>query len=1011
MVPKNSDLLKRLFQGRWRGSIAMMGQTYVPLLLKTRGAPTTTNWLSIRAGNHFVCALIPAVEPTIKVLTHFTFYFSRPESYPFIFMLPSSTLHSSSVYPLLRRLAGCACLTFMACILRAQTKDGALLRYLPPAHVTCTPMGSFVCTVFVYNPTNDTVYFTQQPFTSDYFVQLGQAGSRRGIAPGDTIQLRFRFVNKYGRINGLYQLPMMLQPESGPLLSISLPVQLVQGMEQRVFAEALSDKLWIMPGMQQVMIPVRMRSYMPAGTLVLFELAEPHPSLMMAQSQVMMQLPQLRDTIIQLPMVRLTPKKGMQLSDRQLAIRVVGADGRILTSFSLLPYVLTASRTLISPDAPAAGLQIRTGVGLQSGGGQQEELSLSFQPAQPIGSLAGQLNYIRFGATGQHQLNGTWLQYRTQHQTLQAGNIADFHELNLLGRGMRLSHQMPIQKIQADVWLIDNNLNLLAPFSGPTDHTLSTQLTLGAIKSGELLLNTNWFRRSNSFSSGNLQFVEWHTTSGEKGLLSARIGTSHEHFSRLDTALRGVSALLEGAFSVMKINIRGRFYYASPTYAGNQRGLLNGSLNAAITQSKSYSLNLRYSLFANQVSPVLWRIFPQQPMQMQTLETDAGFRFGQTTLNIKPYYLQQHQQFPLLMGGGELRSRALNTSILMSHRIGNLGLGFNWDGGLQQKMPAGKPVTTSLAWRSSVNLSWRKFTVSGFMQQGGYFLAEQQSALTTGDPFRNITTSAGYGSPLGKHWSVMTTVSSTYNSIFGIWQHNAFQELRWSKDAWQAGATLMYFGGRQGLLQTRVGVQKNFSFQPHKRHLLQVAVKVFEDHNGNGLHDENELLADGNLVRINGMIMITDASGMIRLNGLRPGTHLFEVLSKGISNTLLMAKRVELKSKATLMLGIPPLYEITGTVITREDRFTGKAEATGNIRVTLSGSDGEHIAFTNNKGVFRFQAPAGNYQVFITQLQGRQIPGTSAPITVHPQQGFTGKLELVWTAGERPVQVKKVKIQ
>ncbi|OLY90820.1 hypothetical protein SAMN05444008_12354 [Cnuella takakiae] len=890
-----------------------------------------------------------------------------------------------------------------------QSREGIPLEVLPPELVTCTPAGSFVSRVLLHNLTSDTVRFVQRSFASDYFIQLGDQGRQLQVAPGDTIRVSLRFLNRYGRINGRYQLPVVFVPEGGSPLSLNLPVQLVQGMEPRVFAEVMQDKVWVLPGMQQLSVPVKMRSFLPSGTPVVLEMAEPHPTLQLLQPRVVVRLPQLHDTIVQLALVRLPTKTDMVTADKPLAVRVSTMEGRMLTSFSFLPYILATARTMFTTPGAMEELKVATAMGIRQGGGMQQELSLAYKLAQPLGALSGQLNYTRFGDANLNQLNASWLQYRNKTQAILVGSISDFHELNLQGRGVRLSQAVPGKNLHADVWVMDNNTNLLAPFTGASDQTVSTQLTYGGFKGGDVVVSSNWFQRGNTFSHGSLQFAEWRPRPDKEEFLTVRLGTSVEQYAKLDTTLRGVSALVDGGLKTKWINWRGRYSYASPAYAGNQRGLVSGTVQATVNTLQRYSLNFRYNLFAHKVAAQLWKVFPQLPMQMQTLEMDASWRLGQSTLSFKPYYLKQKQQFPLLLGGGGLSSQAMNLSVLLNQRIGKIGLGLNWDGGLQQKMPPGKPVTTSLAWRAAANLSWNKISLAAFMQQGGYFLAEQQAALSTGNTFRNFTATGGYGTAIGKNWFVQSAASGSYISLFSQWQYSLLQDLRYAKGPWQTAASLMYFGNRSGMFQARIGVQRSIALHPERRHLLQVAVRVFEDQNSDGVHDTGEPYTANQLVRVDGMLMITNSEGAIRLSGLTKGVHRFEVLAKGLSNSLLLTRQFDLQTKATLSLGIPPLYPVAGTVLSSKDRFTGRAETVGNIRITLSGPFGEQVTFTNAKGAFSFIVPAGQHKVYITQLHNTNHPGTSAMVNVDPQQGFTGKLELIWTAGERPVQVKKSK--
>lgn len=897
-------------------------------------------------------------------------------------------------------------------LLAAQALPEGPLRFAQPQLVLCQPDASFFCTVTLFNPTSDTISFFQQPFESAYFLQLQANREKRAIAPGDSLRLQLRFLNRLGKINGDYQLPIVLQPASAPAIQIVFPIRLHNGMEPRVFAELLQEQVLVMPGEMEIKLPVRLRSFLPSGTPLVLELARPHNNLRLQQPLTQLYLPQMRDTVIQVSMVRQKEKSGSfeETLPVMLHLRTVG--GNELARITFLPQMLTSNRPLFFDSNPPSGLRLGVAAAYNNSGGLQTDYAASYQPGSPADPLAWQLNYRQFSDVSIRQMNASWLRYQKKGSEVQLGSISDFHELNLQGRGLRVAHNFGSDKWQVKGWWVDNSMNLLSSYkSGGTEQTQSAEIRYAGIKGGDLLVSSSWFQRKYSFSQGNLQFAEWRPTSQRDNYLAVRVGTSAERFALQDTSLRGFSTQLEGQVLSRHFNWYGQSLYASPGYAGNQRGLISGTLQANLRNTMKYSLGMRWNLFAIKIPANLQRIVGAQDQLNQTIELQSSFRLRKTNFSLRPYYLKQLQQFPLLLAQARLRSGALNTSVLVNRTVGKVHIGGNWDGGLQQSTREDIKSKAALAWRSSLSLSYQKFLLSASFQKGGYYLWQQQAAAAEQVVFKNATFNAAYGGNIGKHLMVQSSAFAAYNSVLRFWQYSTVQQFSYSAGPYTAQATILYTAGSTGFMLVSAGVQRNFLVRPQPKDVVKVRIGVYEDKNGNAEKDDREPWATGQLVQVDGTLMVTNKDGQLHISSIKKGNHLVRVMPREGSAKPLLEQQLSLGSKKEVLLGIPPLFTIKGRVIARADRFTGKTEQVGNIRVVLVGTSGELTTFTRPDGNFLFEAPAGAYQVLIAQLRHRKAEGAQANLVVDAQNGFSETVELVWTAGERPVQIKKVKIQ
>lgn len=897
-------------------------------------------------------------------------------------------------------------------LLLVQVLAAQALRFMAPSMVYCQPDASFSCNAILYNAGTDTVSFVQQPFENAYFLQLQASGATRVIAPGDSMRLQLRFLNRLGKINGDYQLPIVLKPASGNPVRILFPVRLHNGMEPRVFAELLQEQVLVMPGEMDIKMPVRLRSFLPAGTPVVLELARPHNSFQLQQPHTLLYLPQMRDTIIQISLMRMVEKKGSFADALPVQLHLRTEGGSELARFTFLPQVLASARPLFFSGKPASGLRLGVATAFSNTGSLQTDYTAAYQPGSPADPLAWQLHYRQFSDVAFRQMNASWLQYKKNGSELHLGTINDYHELNLQGRGVRVTQNLGTDKWQVRGWWVDNNMNLLSSYkSGGTEQVKSAELEYAGLKGGSVIVNSSWFQRRYSFSQGNLQFAEWRPHSQNNNFLAVRVGTSMERFAAHDTLLRGVSTQLEGQVLGKYIGWFGQSLYASPGYAGNQRGLLSGTLQGNLRNTSQYNVGMRWNLFSLKIPDALQRMVGAQQQLNQTFELQTAFMLRKTSVSLRPYLLMQQQQFPLLLAQAKLRSEALNTSVMIGRSLGKVHIGGNWDGGLQQTVRDAVKNKANLAWRSSLNLSYQQLLLSATMQKGGYYLWQQQAAAAEKVAFRNYSFNAAYGGAIGKHLLVQSSAFAAYNSVLRFWQYSMVQQLSFTAGPYTAQASLLYTAGNSSFVQVSAGVQRQFLVQHQPKDVVKLRIGIYEDKNGNAQRDEREPWVSGQLVEVDGILMVTNTEGFLYISSIKKGTHQLRILPKGNAVKPLLEQQLTLANSKDMVLGIPPLFTIKGRVIARADRYTGKAEQVGNIRVVLSGTNGELTSFTLADGSFSFDAPAGTYQVLIDQLRRRKAEGAQVGVVVDPQKGFAGNLELVWTAGERPVQVKKVKIQ
>lgn len=881
------------------------------------------------------------------------------------------------------------------------------LRVGPLTPVACKPATSFSTIVRLYNTASDTLHLTMEMAANAYFKGLQGSKTNITIAPSDSIALSLRFVNTWGRINGSYELGIWLRSAGGQQTQISIPVVLEGGIQPGVYAEVMQEKMLVLPGSAVVNLPVHIRSMLPENTPLFIEQLPGTQSLKLAGSPLAVRLPSVRDTTLSLSFFR--ERNTAPGNPTPVVLQVRDAAGKVWTTFNFLPQLLASSRSFYQPGPAPAGITLAANFSSLGRGSYQHEYRWALSPLTNQGPFSAQVSYQEEQPFGTRRMQNTWVQYRRNNLHWIAGSQNGFHELNLQGRGFAATQSFRDDKIQASAWLIDQNPNLLAPLGKgyQVERIASGQIRMQGKADGHTLVNGSWFQRRQNQSMGQLVFAEWQPASKSKQVLLLRLGMSREHFELSDTSLNGWSGRLEWKHTGKKTQWFALGQLATPTYAGQMRGQSQFTFQTTHNLAQGQALLVRLSAYQLQTDRNLVKIYgSNQFIATQSAEVDYSVRKGSWTGNWRAYLLQQKQMLPLMLGQSQLASLSPRTAAGLNGKAGPIFFSTLWDAGWQQAAMNGNKQKGTLAWKSNTQLTWKTLSVQATVQQGAYYVAELLDQVYTGRPFGSLIFNGAYACNLGKSGSLQASLFTTKNNVQQGWFSSAIIQGRWQvKQKWQGTAMLLYQESTG--LQANIGVQQTFALRQRPANSTHFSLQVFEDKNGNGTREADEQFASGQIVQVDDVLLITDKQGFLKIKHISKGRHQIRILSKGSAAKAMVARSVHVTGKDVLVLGIPPIFTIQGKVVANKDRYTGVAESVGGVKVVIAGADGEQFAFTREDGFFTFEAPAGEYRVYLSQQQA--VAATT--IFVHPQQGFTGKLELVWTAGERPVQVKKVKIQ
>lgn len=875
-----------------------------------------------------------------------------------------------------------------------------------PANTRCQPATSFVTPLYLRNTAPDSVHLTIDIAPDKYFKFLGKSRLNYALGPSDSMVVPLRFVNTWGRINGNYKLEIRLQAAGGREQLVHIPVVMEGGIEPGVYAEVMQDKMLVLPGVTAINLPVHIRSMLPENPTLFIEQQPGVQALKLASNPMAIVLPSVRDTVLSLPFLREQNRSVNNTAPIVLQVRDVS--GKVWSTFNFLPQMLSSSRTLYTSATAPSGISVGTSFNSMAQGGLLQDYQFAFHPVDARAQFRTQLNYQVEGGRSIERMHNSWVQFRHNNTQVTAGSQNGFHELNLQGRGLAITQADTGEKVVASLWLVDQNPNLIASLNGTdkTERIASAQLSIRGNKGGQTLFNGSWFRRYQNPGHGQLVFGEWQAANRSRHFFSLRLGLSREQLVVTDTALHGLGSHLEWKHNGKKTQWYGMAQLATPAYAGQMRGQRQLTLQAVHAISLQQSLSLQLRAYQLQTIPKLVKVYgSSQFLLVQSADIDYTYQKNEWAWHMRSYLLQQQQTMPLLLKQTKLSSLSMRSSVGLSGKIGGLFFNSLLDGGLQRPIVEDGKQKSFLAWKSNTAVNWHSISIQASTQHGAYYLTELLEQVQTGRFFKSIMFNSSYAFNLGKKGSLQGTLLAARNSMQQGWFQSAVLQGLWRpKEKTLATAMLMYQGGVG--LQGSIGLQQTFSIRKRPSNSTRLFMQIFADRNANGIKDAHEVFVPGQIVQVDDVLLITNGEGELKLNYITRGQHVIRVLSKGSASKAMVTRTVDISGKEIMLIGIPPVHIVQGKVLANKDRFTGIAEHVGGVKLMVAGADGEQVAFSREDGHFSFEAPAGEYRVFLAQQQA-----AASTIYIDSQQGFTGKLELIWTAGERPVQVKKVKIQ
>lgn len=606
--------------------------------------------------------------------------------------------------------------------------------------------------------------------------------------------------------------------------------------------------------------------------------------------------------------------------------------------------------------------------------------------------------YVQRDVKGTNIYN-TYVDYQAKKWGVKVGNLYENLDYSLSGAGVKASLKFKENEILS-FYGVETNYQLVSQFKNviPGAKIFALDYYIKQPKEGDRRLtllhghdpfrsvDVNQLSMKSDFKLGGGQ------TLGFEGGYSLEDLYAQEDSPKQGYA-GGLNYLAEGS----QYQFYGTGYYSSPYFTGLRRGLLQADARLVRNLSKNSNLSARASLLSSnpkyqyQVSEIYNPAVNKN--QMLTYELGYNTRVGNFYLGLTPYYLEQHlvsnTYLTIPPTTVDWRSSSMRFATNFSYNGRNKSVSLTADYGYTYMNTSGIPPAPFHSLKINANYSMPIIGFNSYIQINPFYLTDALSLTTTSAKYQLYSLGPNiHFSGLKNRLNFEIGGMFNYYGFTKITNYTATGNLRYiMKGHWTITGDLQYTQTKQMILnalvdpvaanqsyqtnslsynnrQIRVGIEKQFGGRGDAA-LKKMELTYYEDHNNNGLRDQNEPVVAGVLVKINGEAALTNSKGTVEFNNMKK-----EVYTVAVTNTkgwsLQEPTVVLLNKNKKIEVPLVRTQALNGHLkIIASKYLDGKPTLSG-IRVNAVDGNGQiHQTFTDDQGAFCFYLPRNDYTVYI----------------------------------------------
>lgn len=894
------------------------------------------------------------------------------------------------------------------------------------------PNESFGQKITIYNNSDQSARFRLDMRANKYFRMVYSTGQTINVPAHDSVTVGVKFLNVNARVNGIYTVFLDLTnlDDETDRKVFEFNVEVFDGSDKAIYIQALQENVYVEKKVRDFEVPVLFKNLLPDDANVRFEIqnGQHSPYRIPSEFQKGVRIPG-KDTVINMHFLTPAQMDAISQVNNVLTVYMKNDRGDLLGMFTVYPRWLVSTADMNLPGANV--LENGPYAQILYTNYNKDTRSTNVSIGMPKGTKDGlgfNMNYMRYDPSGYQMLTNTYLTYRRNNLYLQAGNIADFHELSLFGRGVKSqmffsertdrtraedANGEHVQSIE--VWAVDEDYNLLSPFSMKSgSKALSARYNNYLDAKNGYAVSSSYFIRNSINSDGHLHYANWRSQLGTKHQLGLQLGGSSEtfHHPGKDTSLLGYSLKADYAFTSKRVQAFFNGMRSSRNYSGVLQGttLINATVNYNLANRFNLAALVQKSTTDKPTytdSTVGGRYFYDFSSYGMQLSRSAGH----VILFAKPYLLRQGQFYSATLSAvpmNEANSYRLQAG--MSTNFRRLFITGFLDGGEMKAHFSTGLAANAPSFRFNLGMRGYGFSWVSQLQKGPYFMSDILYARTDLSKISVLNSMISYDRRFFNKLDFMTSVSYTRNSNFDGAQIYASQTLEYDlgKGFTALGHALYMHSGDRGNVQVSVGLRKRFDWGRGEEARVHLVAKVYYDRNYNGEKDPGEPWAEGVIFKFDGISLISGRDGYVSVKNIEKGWHTFSVYDREGNTQNLYDQKIELDKNERMEVGIPPQFELKGKVVEERAQYVqGKSQMEG-IKISIRNDSHEYFVYTQHDGSFHLQVKPGRYKVSIEQLRKLGMANVEQEVYIDAEKGMTGDLELIWRNNERKVELKKL---
>ncbi|QJW89798.1 hypothetical protein HNV11_10620 [Spirosoma taeanense] len=706
--------------------------------------------------------------------------------------------------------------------------------------------------------------------------------------------------------------------------------------------------------------------------------------------------------------------------------------GLLLGSIVCRPVLLSSTKRLTEKrqnDLAAGGIALS--LSRFGAAGMVREVRAWGQEDLVKGSLTYQAHYLNYIGQRYHELRDTYLQYQQSDFQLRVGSLFDYHELALIGVGVKFSHMLG-ESTRLEGWALRNQSNWLANLPGinqsvpglsqsGVDQTYSLRLSGRIPLSGVAVYeaSSSYYRQQRYNRAGVLNFATalWQPDKRTKFRLMAgqSIEASPGQANRQQTVGWALAGGYERTGEILEIRASANF--SSPVYGGIQRGA--ALIDQSLTYKKWRTTQLAYRFSQVQYDQRIYTAAKEVSRQRYgntIAEMTMAQQFNRLTWLLRPYFWIQQQSLP-----GSAMQRSESYRLLTSLRL-ETQRGVRLEAGVDAGLVNGVAPPTDRfkqpSFRYYGSLGINRLNLAGFYQRGVFLINDRLPGRGSPGAYRQISISPSWQVRLLDNRLLLNVGGGlTFNSITRSWSGLSYNSITYAmKDNLlvRFEANLLSYANQFADIaavpwqdsQLRFEVTKLFKRSPFKTSRT-LRLRFFEDQNANQMKDGDENYLDGLIVNVGTATLITDKKGAVICKDIAPGLHQVRTVSKlatgepvWFQDTLRVGKSMQRD------IAIRKTWRVSGQLHYNRVKYESLPYDLEQHRIETFGQSGEvYRTYADAQGNFTLYLPVGQYQLEIVPVQTPSVRKTVA-YRVDPDNAPT-KLNIELEPNGRPVRVKR----